>query len=64
MAKSAARSAAGGIISGVGSAYLKYAIDLANQAGSAARTLMKYDKKFGKALQIFFDEIATILGSQ
>ena len=64
MAKSAAQSAATGIIAGVGSAYFKYAIDLANEAGSAAKTLMQYDERFGKALQIFFDELATILGSQ
>lgn len=39
-------------------------LDLANEAGSAAQTLMQYDEKFGKALQIFFDELATILSSQ
>ena len=64
MAKSAAQSAATGIIAGVGSSYFKYAIDLANEAGSAAKTLMQYDERFGKALQVFFDELATILGAQ
>lgn len=64
MAKSAAQSAATGIIAGVGSSYFKYAIDLANEAGSAVKTLMQYDERFGKALQTFFDELATILGAQ
>ena len=63
IAKSAAKSAASGIVSGVSSAYWKYAIDIANQAGSAAKTLMKYDENFGKAIQIFFDELVTILTS-
>ena len=64
MAKSAAKSAATGIIAGVGSSYFKYAIDIANEAGSATKTLMQYDERFGKALQVFFDELATILSAQ
>lgn len=64
IAKSAAQSAATGIIAGVGSSYFKYAIDLANEAGSVAKTLMQYDEGFGKALQVFFDELATILEAQ
>ena len=63
-AESAAQAAATGIISGVGSSYIKYAIELADAAGSAAKTLTKYDEKFGKALEVFFDKLSTILSSQ
>ena len=42
--KSAAESAAWGIMAGDSSSYWKYAMNLANEAGSAAQTLMKYDK--------------------
>ncbi len=64
LAKAAAESAAWGVMAGVSSSYWKYAINLANEAGSAAQTLMKYDKKFGEALKVFFDQLANILSSQ
>ena len=62
--KSATKSAAWGIMAGVSSSYWKYAVNLANEASSAAQTLMKYDKKFGEALKVFFDQLATIISSQ
>lgn len=38
--------------------------EVVNAVGSAAQTLIKYDKKFGEALKVFFDQLATILSSQ
>ena len=52
-----AKSTASGILSGVGSSYLKSVIDIANEADSAAQTLMKYDEITGKALKFFFDRL-------
>lgn len=63
-AEGAAKAAAAGILSGVGSSYVKYAIELADEAGSAAKTLMKYDEKFGKALDKFFSTLSTVLSAQ
>ena len=64
MAKSAAQAAVSGILAGVGASFFKYAIDLANEAGSAAEVIMKYDKEFGEALEIFFNEMVTLLSLQ
>ncbi len=64
IAKNAASSAAWGLVGGLTSSYLNKAIEIANEAGSAAQTLMKYDERFGKALKIFFDELINILSSQ
>lgn len=61
IAKSAAKSAAWGLIGGLSSTYINKAIDIANEAGSAAQTLMQYDEKFGKALKIFFEQLVNIL---
>ena len=64
IAKSAASSAAWGLVGGLSNSYISKAIDIANEAGSAAQTLMKYDERFGKALKIFFDQLVNILSSQ
>lgn len=64
IAKSAAQSAAWGLVCGLTSAYLDDAIKIANEASSAAQTLMQYDEKFGKALKIFFEQLVNILSSQ
>ena len=64
IAKSAASSAAWGLVGGLSNLYISKAIDIANEAGSAAQTLMKYDERFGKALKIFFDQLVNILSSQ
>ncbi len=64
IAKSAAESAAWGLVGGLSSSYIGKAIDIANEAGSAAQTLMKYDERFGKAIKIFFEQLVNILSSQ
>ena len=64
IAKSAAKSAGWGLAGGLSNSYIGKAIDIANEVGSAAQTLMKYGKKFGKALKIFFDQLVNILSSQ
>lgn len=57
IAQEAAQSAVSGIVSGAGSVSLDYMLDIAKEADSAARELMKYDEKFGKALKTFFERI-------
>ena len=64
IAKSAAESAAWGLVGGLSNSYIGKAIDIANEAGSAAQTLMKYDERFGKAIKIFFEQLVNILSSQ
>lgn len=63
-AQSAACAAAAGLLSGVGSAYWDYAIDIANKADSVARQLMKdYDETFGDSIEIFFSALVAALTS-
>lgn len=64
IAKSSAKSAAEGLIAGTGSAYINSAIALSNEAASAAKTLIDYDEKFGKCLELFFNSLITILSSK
>lgn len=59
-----ASSAAWGLVGGFSGSYLDKTIAIANEAGSAARTLMQYDERFGKALKIFFEQLVNILSSQ
>ncbi len=63
IAESAAQAAAAGILSGIGLAYLEYAISIANEAGSVAQQLMEYDKDFGDALKVFFEKLISTLGA-
>ena len=64
IAKSSAEAAALGVLEGISSAYIESAINLANEANSAAKTLMKYDEKFGKCLELFFNSLITVLTSK
>lgn len=57
----AAKSAAIGILSGLGSAYWDEAIKIADEASSAAQSLMKYDPKFGRVIKEFFGAVGTFL---
>ena len=34
------------------------------KADSVTQTLIEYDEKFGKALKVFFDQLANIFSSQ
>ena len=61
--QNAAQSAAVGLMSALSSEYWEYAIKIANEAGSAAKMLMKYDEKSGEALKYFFEGIASALSA-
>jgi len=53
----------GGLI-GVGSAYWDAAIKVANEMGSAANLLMKYDPIFGSILKQFFSQLSSAMVSE
>ncbi|MBR5527817.1 MAG: hypothetical protein IKV97_02350 [Clostridia bacterium] len=63
IAKESAKAAAFGLFSELSSKYIGHAIKMADEAGSAARELMKnYTATDGEFLKAFFDELLMALG--
>ena len=60
---SAAEAAVSGLIASLAGSFIEYAVQIANEAQSAAELLMKYDEKFGKTIEMFFEKMLLLLGA-
>ena len=64
LAKESAESAAIGFLATASTSFVKDAIKIATSAKSSIRIITEYDKTLGKALELYFTSLITILSSK